>query len=1687
MSNVNDARIKITLLDDFSGKMGNVNNQFSKFTNNLSKGANEQNLFSKSTGAASKALSEQQKGLGNIDALLNRVTYSAARYLAVYKGFQAVGDLWDSTVVAGFKYNKMLETNRVGMAGILSSMMKLDGKQLEWNQAMNISSNIMKKLSDEALKTSATTEDLVETFRGLLGPGLGAGMKISEIVNLTTVGVNAVRSLGLPTNQYLQELRGMIQGGLKPSSSTLATALGISDKDIKEAKKSSEGLYNFLMARLKGFALATEETSNTFEGRVARLQEGVQRTFGQAEKNLLYPYLSQQIDELANKFTKIETITTETGNQVRVVKLNEDFEKSVEDVLEKFIMMGEQVKEIGTDLAPVGSALGSMAGSGLDFVAKHLKEIVGLFVAYKALNIATDVARVAQNFDRQYVAQTKVGTVTQRLVNFFSGYEATLKAVAKYQNDLTNALNGFGTVTRPETIDAYAERWQQFGMSAKEAAHWIAEAYKMAQMGSATGASEFLKLGESKAQQTAYNKAYTALQAKSANAIEGAFGDVRGELSSQRSYYNSLVNSARTEESVTRLKEKLMSLGMSAEEAGAMQDKAVQLVLAGSEKEARAYMQSATAAAEAGKRKSDALSSVKSQLTDNLKLLEQEEEHQSRLQKLMEKVNKAALDAMGKRKKNGTETNYGPIVQQNAEKLQSFGLSNAEVYRITKQQYQGLKNRDYSSIESVSKLIAEYEKATAVIEKTDFKQQALTNSVKEYASTDFSKLTAEQIKLIEFDARTMEGLTKNKEAVEQVRIARENLTAAVQQGTLTQQQGQQLTVELNRQEMTGYVDIAGKIAEKINLAYKESTLNSQNAEQIVSNLNREVEERNKVVLATTEEGRAIQRVTAEANALTQMSQKGTTSQLEGVRRVTEEFERQIAVMKQKGLNTEEVEAREIEFLNKVAQSEGVVTDQIIKATEAANLQNASLQKGHPVLQTSIDKFGRLSMGLGIALQGFADLTGAQDTWIQKAADSILQVSFFVTALNDLVKMLKETAMWSKIAQAGLLSLPTLAVGAGAAVAGNFLATEYDKLSLTDKQGAMSGFNNLYSPTEAAMLGLDEQPTTGYTGGEQQQKGLSDLMDDLFKEVDQVREQFKEKEPSAMPDESRMTPAWAKDAQDNAKDDKATKKAEAAARKAEEAQRKLQEQIEQADMKQREIIVSSAEQMAEAGKQFGVNGCTAFVDATLNNTDLADYFDGEGRDVGKAFAKALADGRGHYGTEGMKAGDVIVYASEQWQDGAHVGVYDGAGGVFHNSTSAGYRAYHAPNYNQMGDEWVLGYISTGVNGAQGMDKQKLKLLTQKAKAQQESAKLTSDLIEKIGSLSDVPDYQKQAAKYRKEMSNISLKISGLSTKGIDTTDLTELRDKYQEEINRTLKEAEEDWIGKTYQDEMQRISDKLTMNLIDKEGYNEELSECLASYEDYLRACLDDTELSYEQRKQLESDLTSVIEKENEIRKETFEGGLQLELENLRQYSIDYQSIFGEITGAFSTGLDGLMDGVITGQKSFSENIKNSWQDICNSVVNAIWKMAMQAYIVRPLFNWLGGMFGSPSVLSVGSGFGGFEGIGSLSGFSSIAGIGTYASGGVANGWSLVGEKGPELVNFANPARVYTAQQTAQAMQGGGLNNVKVEIVNETNEDVKADNANVKFDGENYIIQVVMKAVSINKMGIRNMLKGAASV
>lgn len=447
MAKVTETRVKISLTDAMSGPLRKIEGEAM---------------------ATSKAVTNLSSSLKNYASI-------GAQMAAGAFGFSALSDSISQLVGSGLQFNKAMETNAVGMAGILTSMTTVNGKNMEWNQALKASQGIIKGLNEDALKTAATSEELVGTFRALLGPGLGAGMKIDEIQKLTTTGVNAVKSLGLSGPQLIQELRDLVQGGITPASSTLATALGLTDADIKAAKASSEGLFNFLMERLKGFERAAQETPKTLAGMEDQLKEGFSKAMSIAVEPVQEKYkeLMQQTSGLL--FTDNLGINEDLTNKLQTAG------QHVANMVEDFKSMGGIVAPI---VVPAVEGLGTALGVALDNAGK----ITLAFAAWKAYNFAKNFN---SSYFTQYAASVQKASQTEisaaqraaqavmqeenKKQTAIRQREAVEKAVAKTAKD--------GYIQLAAQLKSLSTKYQQLGLSAEEAGKLQYQAARQAARG----------------------------------------------------------------------------------------------------------------------------------------------------------------------------------------------------------------------------------------------------------------------------------------------------------------------------------------------------------------------------------------------------------------------------------------------------------------------------------------------------------------------------------------------------------------------------------------------------------------------------------------------------------------------------------------------------------------------------------------------------------------------------------------------------------------------------------------------------------------------------------------------------------------------------------------------------------------------------------------------------------------------------------------------------------------------------------------------------------------------------------------------------------------------------------------------------------------------------------------------------
>lgn len=462
MANVAETRVKIILTDAMSRPLKGIQSETNK------------------TASAIDKLSSSAKSYASL----------GAQMAAGAMGFTTIADATSKLVEAGMKFNMAMETNAIGMSGILTSMTTINGKTLEWNQAMGISQGIIKSLNEDALKTAATSEELVNTFRALMGPGLGAGMKIEEIQKLTTVGVNAVKSLGLNGPQLIQELRDLVQGGIRPANSTLATALGLTDADINKAKQSSEGLYAFLMERLSGFDRAAKETPKTLAGLQDQLKEGFTRAMATAVKPVQDEYKKSMQEISGVLFDKNLNISPE---------LVDNLEAAGQHVAN----MAQDFKSVASFVAPVVVPAVELLGGGLGLAADNAGKLTAAFIAWKLGQRVMDIKNAGlawTNYGQQAVVAINTEmTAAERAASTIIQQENRKKQATKESQLVQQAYSKL--ISENQSVLAIklkmaAQYYEHLGVSAEKAGKMQYQAAQLALKGNTALAEQILNLQE---------------------------------------------------------------------------------------------------------------------------------------------------------------------------------------------------------------------------------------------------------------------------------------------------------------------------------------------------------------------------------------------------------------------------------------------------------------------------------------------------------------------------------------------------------------------------------------------------------------------------------------------------------------------------------------------------------------------------------------------------------------------------------------------------------------------------------------------------------------------------------------------------------------------------------------------------------------------------------------------------------------------------------------------------------------------------------------------------------------------------------------------------------------------------------------------------------------------------------------
>ena len=267
-----------------------------------------------------------------------------------------------------------------------------------------------------------------------------------------------------------------------------------------------------------------------------------------------------------------------------------------------------------------------------------------------------------------------------------------------------------------------------------------------------------------------------------------------------------------------------------------------------------------------------------------------------------------------------------------------------------------------------------------------------------------------------------------------------------------------------------------------------------------------------------------------------------------------------------------------------------------------------------------------------------------------------------------------------------------------------------------------------------------------------------------------------------------------------------------------------------------------------------------------------------------------------------------------------------------------------------------------------------------------------------------------------------------------------------------------------------------------------LAEELKTYIDYARSEVNEAQLTATQRLQIEKNLLESQQKLWELAGRSLKTSLQEAARQYKQETTNYadlaKSTFDSTMSSINSAWTNNLEAMATGTKSFSKGIKDIFKDMTNAIIKMMIQLTFQQYVMPKLQGLFGGAVSGIGSLGAAKGTSSFAGGGS---FSSAFTGNRFAAGGKTNpGLMLVGENGPELLQSSGSHRIYTASETRRLVGGATSNNVVVNIINQSGQELESKQQNSRFDGENYIIDVMVRAANTNKGGVRDAIRAAAT-
>jgi hypothetical protein len=373
-------------------------------------------------------------------------------YRVILSGIMAVQESFSGT----FRYLATIETAQLGIgAAFMTSGKYIDittGKALKGAEALKAaqveSKQVIEELKAANLQTIATLDQLIVAYQQTLPVAMAKGFDKRMVKEFTLAMVQAAGAIGLPMDQLGEETRSMLTGAINPRTSRIATVLGLRNEDIAEYKNNAEGLFTFLMDKLKAYQVAGVEAQTTWAGLWSNMKDIAFQYLGEG-MTPLFEGIKQSLIEITNSMVTV-------NEKTKQIEWNPEFLESMKTIKSGMTTFIADLRRISMliDLVGIGMAkVGQLATLGL---SKTMDDAVDKYTArLKAGEKALmDMAMAAEGY--KPATKDTPGAITQEGLQYYDKTLWYVKETAKETKYMANE-----TKKVSEEAKHLADQWKE--------------------------------------------------------------------------------------------------------------------------------------------------------------------------------------------------------------------------------------------------------------------------------------------------------------------------------------------------------------------------------------------------------------------------------------------------------------------------------------------------------------------------------------------------------------------------------------------------------------------------------------------------------------------------------------------------------------------------------------------------------------------------------------------------------------------------------------------------------------------------------------------------------------------------------------------------------------------------------------------------------------------------------------------------------------------------------------------------------------------------------------------------------------------------------------------------------------------------------------------------------------------------